>query len=1073
MSKEMGKKVVVDDVLSRAQAARRRSNVVDYSVLAGGRATRPLPSGDVTATGQDVEGMEGADVFSVQNPRRDSSEEFGDDVQGQGVGSDGALLEADRADGAAQAAGGGKPDDRDHPEPRSFDSEQEALEQEKQRQQEEKDELEAKEWARVEFHKMKQHQMMLKNAVDEQRRCDLARRKREFLEQMIQDSKMDEQEITSQERRDLAPQQKDEAGAVQHVAFVDGAPPAIQEFPGNSRGAITIENFHMSLQWRELVDELRTQDTSKIDKMNNLVWTKSAARKAILTSNSEVVIATALREDPMVDSADDRPSRRQRVLESAAGWLLTHKAKNDIDHWNHAREKHPKDGVPHFLEHRTMSVPQDCTTYYRPVSGRWGARPQADMEQRTAAAALPGTPKKSVQARRAPPSPSEGASGRRCANCGSEQRRHPDLWSCMEPRVDFVRSVAELQLLRQFDAVKRSSRNLRGRTEFSDESESLGDEDSYSEDEEDDETEGDQASSSPSMSRSEASSISAKKDGRTLGSSKKSQKFEAIKEEVQSLSKDVQELVYLVQHQAQQLQSIGKGDQQRSTATDMHRQSPSITHGSEAPRREERPAPGSAGTKIFGEMAWSQSRSDSGSNSRGGQWGVSNATRQQGHPPIGSGNFVNPMHHSSSLRPAGTRTAADLPGMDGCPEIKPRDLLSIQALEVIKKKYDEYADLAVARDRDPKPFTAVFVKHSTELAMKFNNLIAMRNSLAIQLCQGEEYTGDAVLHLSNANFNALYNEICIGGVKTPSQAISILEGTTFERTVKREDGNEHDALVMRGAAAFREKLDTLPMEVLRLCTNQLIKKAFIGMMLGRQSANMADYSTCDTWMECVQHMFDISSTDQSGYFVQRARAASQGDSLRGHDEESDPDDWSKPKNKVKRGQQHDEKQWTTRADNPEEDIRLYKAEFLKMRARVKHREEDLVECHTFWKRLKKLRYLESISRDFSGGGAAAVDKNDSRGSPHHSSSGNTRQQNEGGGRAQSTPQNRAAEEARAPPSRAQVSPSTEEIQTRALVCYNCNEGGHMARDCPKPQRERRGSSPRPGAGGGAAHTARP
>lgn len=231
MSKEMGKKVVVDDVFSRAQAARRRSNVVDYAVLAGGRATRPLPSGDVTATGQDVEGMEGADVFSVQNPRRESSEEFDDDAQGQGVGSDGALSATDRAGDAAQAAGSGQPDDRDRPEPRSFDLEQEALELEKQHQQEEKDELEAKEWARVEFHRMKEHQMMLKNAVDEQRKSDLARRKREFLEQMIQDSKIEEQGISSQERRDLVPQQKDEAGAGQHVAFEDGAPPAIQEFP--------------------------------------------------------------------------------------------------------------------------------------------------------------------------------------------------------------------------------------------------------------------------------------------------------------------------------------------------------------------------------------------------------------------------------------------------------------------------------------------------------------------------------------------------------------------------------------------------------------------------------------------------------------------------------------------------------------------------------------------------------------------------------------------------------------------------------------------------------------------------
>ena len=47
--------------------------------------------------------------------------------------------------------------------------------------------------------------------------------------------------------------------------------------------------------------------------------------------------------------------------------------------------------------------------------------------------------------------------------------------------------------------------------------------------------------------------------------------------------------------------------------------------------------------------------------------------------------FMNPLHHTTSLKPAGTRSASDLPGMDGCPEIEPSDLLSVRALEDIEK----------------------------------------------------------------------------------------------------------------------------------------------------------------------------------------------------------------------------------------------------------------------------------------------------------------------------------------------------------------------------------------------------
>ncbi len=403
--------------------------------------------------------------------------------------------------------------------------------------------------------------------------------------------------------------------------------------------------------------------------------------------------------------------------------------------------------------------------------------------------------------------------------------------------------------------------------------------------------------------------------------------------------------------------------------------------------------------------------------------------------------------------------------------------------------------------------------------MKFNKLQRQGHELASRLSQGYEYSGDTVLELSNAEFAALYKEICTGGVKAPSQVVAILDQTKFRRNLGKDeaaDGNEHDALVMRAAAAFRENLDSLPMEVLRKCPDSQIKKSFVRVVLGKGEGNLADYGMCHTWGDCVAHMLDIASTDLSESFLKRARAAGRTEG----EDSSEEEEWSLQKGKKKNGNYKEDamkkstdREPETRAENPQEDIRQWKAEFLRLRGKVKHQPSDLDECGTYWKKVKKLRWLEEQQGHAQedsrrGGGAAAVP------SPQSNWRGGGRgqygDQRQGGGYVQN-PQAREwkrpedTQRSNSPfrgegnyrsnsPFRGEGGPAPgqrgsqtsggrqwgvePQLQSRAQVpppngvqCYNCQEYGHVAKDCKQPHRQR-GQSPRPGedrfaTGGGA------
>ncbi len=203
-----------------------------------------------------------------------------------------------------------------------------------------------------------------------------------------------------------------------------------------------------------LIDEIRTSAVQDEPQgYNHLVWSMRSAVKAVERTSSAELVAEALEEDPDL-AWDDKPTARQQVVLKALDWLCNNLPKDDASAW---RPAVLIEGTPFYLRMRLMrgAVP-DVSPFYIKGTRAWGFPPALGPPT------APLTPPPKPKSRRAvPASPSEGASSRRCVNCGSEDQGHPDLWNCKNPRVDVVRTVSELQLLASFDAFKRNARKIR------------------------------------------------------------------------------------------------------------------------------------------------------------------------------------------------------------------------------------------------------------------------------------------------------------------------------------------------------------------------------------------------------------------------------------------------------------------------------------------------------------------------------------------------------------------------------------------------------------------------------------
>jgi hypothetical protein len=414
--------------------------------------------------------------------------------------------------------------------------------------------------------------------------------------------------------------------------------------------------------------------------------------------------------------------------------------------------------------------------------------------------------------------------------------------------------------------------------------------------------------------------------------------------------------------------------------------------------------------------------------------------------------------------------------MLGCPELEKReDLLVLSKFEALEKKYADYVDRAQDHDRTPQTMAHCFRKYLPTIVMTLNSLLsrdaAVRRKFNTIFAPGSSYvvTEDMLREWDAHTFRSMYKELCTAKTFMASEVITQLMDTKFSRHPPRgQDPYTLTAFVMQATTAFQEKLESMPTQTVKRCSDSQLRDSFVKMILGKDDRHLADFSHCYNWMEAAQSMFDLEGTGQGVNFMRQALQdhPHPPDPLRATGGQSQrPDERSGDKNRDRPSDRQ-----TGRHDRSEQggasETKDWASILQHLSAQVEHHPRDLeghVSDKEKAKRLLSLRdarkreqELNDLERSLTSGRSAGQHGIQRQGpSRDHSQ---TRRQGSPVGerqthrnheqpkettssRAQSSGGGNSGEQQ----SQSQLGPS----DSRGPRCYNCQGYGHLAKACPK------------------------